>query len=165
MTRYRPRAVINPAELEADRGRSLEAQIRELQSQTGSPPRRHGGKWTRASQAVATSTPTLVSFTVEVDDTESWATVPFTTLTVPLAGLYAVSASASALGAPGTAGTLRITTGSENHDASSNGWAGTASLGIVTYLAAGTGISVTVFHATGVSQNVAARLEVHRLAA
>ena len=127
---------------------------------------RTGGSWTRSTtQSIPNTTVTNISWNSESSDTDNILTPTSATATVPVAGVYAITANVNWASAA-TNGFLRITAGGTAYDfdASMAGSAGTGTL--VVSLSASATVVVAVYQATGGALNVStAGLQIWRLQA
>lgn len=127
---------------------------------------RHGGRWRRvANQSLTTATLTAISWDTEDADTDAFAAVSFSTLTIPtgLGGNYSITAALAGLG--GTAPTIRVVAGGFTFDNPGSLFSGAASITVVVPVAAAATIVVSGYQNSGGSLNVTGSLFVVRLGA
>lgn len=129
---------------------------------------RMGGTWRRAAnQAIPTAVGTTISWDTEDDDTNAFAVVPFTTLTIPAGcgGVYAVNGVAWT--GSGSSGVVRLvaSTYPNPFSAPTNPFDAWASVGFVGLLPAGSTISFAVQQGGGTTIQTTGKLSLYRIAA
>lgn len=123
--------------------------------------RRIGGSWS-GTTSVPSGALTLLTFQSESADTDSMASMPATSFTIPEPGVWAISAVADGLGA---AGSLRIVVGGELVDAASSVFSGRSTASFTAPQDAGTPINVRAYQTNGsaATVTVAANLHAYRV--
>lgn len=109
-----------------------------------------------ANQTIGAATLTAVTFDTEVDDSDAFATVPGTGVTIPtgLGGVYACTFKASV----GASGTVRLTVdGTQAFDSFASSWSGSATVTIVIGIGAGATVVPSVYVPAG--GNITARFD------